>query len=306
MKKWMVLMLAVGFVLTASFSAQADVILPWIVKSPTVSTIVSVINTNNPDPIHLRYFVKPGDTDYTSPCKEEDFYLLLSENDIVVFDAANKINNGHPVYPDDRIANPKLQLGITSIDAGRGVLAIDGAAYAEAIVLELAGGAAWGYDAYDNSTETKDPFGQIIGPTEYAYLVIQPKNVFKTKLFVTPIGADNQISGKESATVYLSMDSAGNKVGFFDQDENPYSTNVKITTTCTSALDIANYANPRLPSDDEAWAYVQVRDPGAPNATTILGAAVGKLEYATSGTSIAGTTIPGATNNFIWLRSRSK
>ena len=297
MKKWMVLMLAVGFVLTASFSAQADVILPWIVKSPTVSTIVSVINTDkdpNTDPIHLKYFVKPGDTDYTSQCKEEDFYLPLSKNDIVVFDAANKINNGHPVYPDDRIANPKLQLGITSIDAGRGVLAIDGAAYAEAIVLELAGGAAWGYDAYDNSTAT-DQFGQIISPAEYAYLVIQPKNVFKTKLFVTPISANNQISGKESATVYLSMDQAGNQTGFYDQDENPYSTNVKITTTCTSALDIANYANPRLPSDDEAWAYVKV-DSGR--------AAVGKLEYAISGTSIAGTTIPGATNNFIWLRSR--
>ncbi|MGO9614743.1 MAG: hypothetical protein ACLPX5_17150, partial [Dissulfurispiraceae bacterium] len=77
--------------------AKADAILfPWIVKSPTISTLVSVVNTAeqvggnqalNNAVLHYQYWGKDGSTGQTDSCSEFDFNRPTSKDDIVMFDA---------------------------------------------------------------------------------------------------------------------------------------------------------------------------------------------------------------------------
>src|SRR5208337_4918953 len=84
--------------------AKADVIMfPWIVKSPTISTLVSVVNTaeavggadslNNPV-LHYQYWGKDGSTGQTDVCNDVHFERPTSKDDIVMFDAAGNMNSG--------------------------------------------------------------------------------------------------------------------------------------------------------------------------------------------------------------------
>jgi hypothetical protein len=367
MKKWMVLMLAVGFVLTASFSAQADsVLLPWIVKNNTVSTIVTLVNTANPDPtndekvrFHLMYWYKASTQNLPNErCEEVDFCVPTSFNDILVFDAAGNINRGAPLFGDTSVQGTKyttVQGDALSLpaDAPRRAFLIatneiytnescgvsrlmggEDTVYAEAMVVDIATGAAWGYDGYnprnesswldfsDNATRGTDALGQIVASDrgEYAFLTIMPPSVLTTRLFVTPVYNDMIRVGTGqhvAVAVQLYCDIGNNLGGMYDYDERCISFNTARGIVCTDGSDVSTYvssgawtifANTRA----EGWAYLFL----PPNRFVIPShninlllpttqqAAIGKLEFTVSGTSIDGTRIGGAFNNFIWLRSR--
>ncbi len=163
--------------------AKADAILfPWIVKSPTISTLVSVINTAEQvggnqalgnAVLHYQYWGKDGSTGQTDSCSEVDFSRPTSKDDIVMFDAAGNMNGGKALF--EPIANQPTNVNyananfsyIASVSA-RAFLIVDnnipqvfiddvvgsnadGTLYGEALVIDLGSGSAWGYIAYNPS-----------------------------------------------------------------------------------------------------------------------------------------------------------
>lgn len=224
-------------------NAQADQLLfPWIVKSGTVSTIISVVNTAGSNlgwnylgvdqVLHYQYWYKTQtDTgtaaSQTIPCTNQSFKRPTSKDDLVVFDASANINDGKALFGDSvRYGDASFKLS-----AGGPVRAfllvdndtpffvntstnVDGTLYGEALILELGGGAAWGYVAYNasgNSDATQqtspvimydglDPLGEVIGGNgsavepigsigigEISPVVVHAVRDVTTRFFTTPI-----------------------------------------------------------------------------------------------------------------------
>jgi len=233
--------------------AKADAIMfPWVTKSASVSTIISVVNTAGVPfegvyniagiPLQLHYqYVYKNTTDYAPDksstwlnvaCLERDFSRATSQNDIVTFDASGKINGGKPMFSDTATGIDPSLYGDARFDMGDGIpgprrayLLVDNntgflggenndnSLYGEAIVLELDGGGAWGYIAYNASggtgTSQSDPLdfsdgndllGEVINNMspgtskvvpEYAPVVLLSPNDVKTRFYVTPIDPSN-------------------------------------------------------------------------------------------------------------------
>jgi len=157
---------------------------PWIVKSPTISTLVSVINTAEQvggnqalgnAVLHYQYWGKDGSTGQTDSCSEVDFDRPTSKDDIVMFDAAGNMNGGKALF--EPIANQPTNVNyanqnfsyIATVSARAFLLVdnnipqvftdnildlasnADGTLYGEALVIDLGSGSAWGYIAYNPS-----------------------------------------------------------------------------------------------------------------------------------------------------------
>ncbi len=228
-------------------NAQADqLIFPWIVKSSAVSTIVSVVNTSGSNlgwnwqgieqRLHYQYWYKVSTANgQTETCTNQSFKRPTSKDDLVIFDASANISDGKPLFGDTaRYGDQSFKL---SADGPRRAFLIvdndtpffttyeindDGTLYGEAMVLEIAGGAAWGYIAYNPSgggettrTQTSpvvaydslDLLGEVLGNNredvepinitsttdrgEVTPVVLLPAtklgSAFVTKFFMTPI-----------------------------------------------------------------------------------------------------------------------
>jgi hypothetical protein len=183
MRKKMALSLVIALAMLLSFGAtfdqaKADAILfPWLVKSTAISSLVSVVNTAGLDPFlpgppwtHWSYFYKDDgagnpDNSQTALCQDYDFKMYTSQMDVVTVDAACNIDGGNAMFgdlnnatmggvpacinaPGDRraflIVDNNTSLFINNVT---GPTDIDGTLYGEAMILELATGAAWGYQA---------------------------------------------------------------------------------------------------------------------------------------------------------------
>jgi hypothetical protein len=244
------LLLSLGVVVK---DAKADAIMfPWVTKSNSVSTIISVVNTAGvpvagvysvmgiPLQLHYQYIYK-NTTDYSAEkastwlntsCLERDFSRPTSQNDIVTFDAAGKINGGKPMFSDvatgidaslysgerfdmgDGIPGPRrAYLLVDNNNAALSNNGNDDSLYGEAIVMELDGGGAWGYIAYNASggegvsqsdpvafSDGYDLLGEVINNRapfdapevvpEYSPVVLLSPNDVKTRFYVTPISAN--------------------------------------------------------------------------------------------------------------------
>ncbi|MCX7822205.1 MAG: hypothetical protein N2260_02025 [Syntrophobacterales bacterium] len=355
MKKWMALVLAVGFILTASFSAQADsVLLPWVVKDSSISTIVTVVNTFDPTPMkvrfHLMYWYKLStDNKSTEACEEVNFCVPTSFNDIIVFDAAGNFNGGSPLFGDTAVQGTKyttvqgtsLALPVTGprrayliitneaytneVCGAAAVVGQEDSIYAEAMVVDIKNGAAWGYDGYnprntnitaplwwanfaDNATVVTDALGQIVASDkgEFAFLTIMPPDVgITTKLFVTPVGPSMFTNGgtyRVISKLYCDIPTLG---GMFDYDERCISFDTAKEVVCTDASTIDQYVSSGAwtifrNTKAEGWAYLFLPAQGASTRQ----AAIGKLEYSVGAASFDGNRIAAAINNFIWVRGR--
>lgn len=220
-------------------NAQADQLLfPWILKSQAVSTIVSVVNTAGSNlgwnylgidqQLHYQYWYKISTANgQTETCTNQSFKRSTSKDDLVIFDAAANINDGKPLFGDTaRYSDLSFKL---SADGPRRAFLIvdndtpfftndgdnvDGTLYGEAMLVELAGGAAWGYIAYNasgisgatqqtspvymydgldllgevlgNNGAATEPLNQI-GQGEVTPIVLLPANVGTTRFFMTPV-----------------------------------------------------------------------------------------------------------------------
>src|SRR5208283_3120409 len=176
--------------------AKADVIMfPWIVKSPTISTLVSVINTAEQvggnqalgnAVLHYQYWGKDGSTGQTDSCSEVDFDRPTSKDDIVMFDAAGNMNGGKALF--EPIANQPTNVNYANANfsyiatvSARAFLLVDnnipqvftdnildlasnadGTLYGEALVIDLGSGSAWGYIAYNASGGVRESSGTAV------------------------------------------------------------------------------------------------------------------------------------------------
>lgn len=337
--------LVVAFLLSFSVvvkDAKADAILyPWIVKNKgTVSTLISVVNTAG-DPsadfdyqLHYQYWAK----EWTGPgsqlglCEHLSFKRPTSKDDIVTFDAAGFINDGKPLFNDStpyggqsfslptrRPVEP-VERGFLIVDNNTPALVakgvnLDGTLYGEAMVLEIAGGAAWGYIAYNsddgvagNQTDPVcfedglDSLGEVIGTTEMTQTVLLPPDVGIARFFMTPIDKSvvcNQRKGDITSSVQLVYRSNGVTYGgIYDNNENPIDFGKVKYIKCTSADNLEELMT------DDAYAYFRNTGGQGWSYIKVYGndMVIGKLEFTTTGVTIDGTAIPGTLNNFVWLR----
>jgi hypothetical protein len=179
----MAMLLSFGVALN---QANADSILfPWIVKSNAISTLISVVNTASVDPLlppfvgtaqtHWSYFYKDDgnggvNNSQTASCQDLNFKMTTSAMDVVTVDAAGNIHGGMPMFGDlNNILSGGVSAALSAPGDRRAFLIVDnntpyltvqnwnadGTLYGEAMVLELASGAAWGYVAYNSG----GPFG---------------------------------------------------------------------------------------------------------------------------------------------------
>jgi hypothetical protein len=159
--------------------ANADSILfPWIIKSHSVSTLVSVVNTTaGGDPdfdelLHMEYWYK--DENGTNPdgpdginaldnnCASYNFKVLTSRDDMFTFDASGNLNDGEPLFGDTNNNADRLDLPVpaprraylivdnnTANNYAALGLNVDDTLYGEAMIIELLTGSTFEYEAYN-------------------------------------------------------------------------------------------------------------------------------------------------------------
>ena len=163
-----------------SVSQSDEIFFPYIVRSPTVTSVVSVVNIEpsgaspTAQQLHYVYFHKSGAdaTSNTASCIELNFRRRTSSNDIQTFDVGTRFaqDNLGVLFNDPSINNNYLGAnlsysGLAGIgatpDQSRAFLLVDnndtvggssvqGSLYGEAVLLDFAAGAAWGYRAYNS------------------------------------------------------------------------------------------------------------------------------------------------------------
>lgn len=277
--------------------AKADAILfPWVTKSTSVSTLITVVNTAGiaapgvysvsgiPLLLHYEYHYKAStDNVQTEVCNEYDFTRPTSKDDIVTFDAAGNINGGKPLFNDN--AN-NIPYGPSGFDMGVGVAGprrayllvdnntgalsgntgvppltspvnYDGTLYGEAMVLEMNGGSAWGYIAYNPSgggaeegksnpndsvdfSNSREMLGEVLANVERPAseiidigidaderipMALMPPDLMKTRMFMTPV--DSGYGTFTTDNSIRSTDDAAN--GIANQRKNNINTAVTLT-----------------------------------------------------------------------------
>lgn len=177
-------------------TVQADEILfPYVVASPTVTTLISTINYADidfgfggglvaPEKLHYKYWYKNGDDaeDNTATCAEVNKSLPSSANDVVTFDAGGLFADDNLNILFEKAAdaqNVNYGTGTFALLKGvtkpvRAFLIVDNNEFVnfnqtfyrtsdslsgEAIVLEFQSGAAWGYAAYNAAGRYNAPDG---------------------------------------------------------------------------------------------------------------------------------------------------
>lgn len=168
--------------------AQADAIFfPYLIASPTVTTILSVIDEGNPATpaakMHYRYYYKKdagsAAANRVSGCKEADYPNWSSPNDVVTFDISNHFGagangvlfegaNGGPygdfaIFRNSTIRANAVFDNDLDFSFGRNVTG-------EAFIVEFDNGSVWGYGAY-NAAEilTFTPPSTVRAANEYDF-----------------------------------------------------------------------------------------------------------------------------------------
>ncbi|MFD2113642.1 hypothetical protein [Thiorhodococcus fuscus] len=332
---------------------------PVMTRSPTVATIVSVVNKDPQGVVNLNYFTKSADL--ASPCIDEGIKQVSASgraNDMLTFDASGVFlssEGGGPLFNDPQTLAPYggVQFSTTNTGLARGFLIVDdgddtseggtGAdLYGEAIMLELSGGAAFGYQALNPGQDAAYTPGAMLGNwgglTAFlgeildfglgmgsAGVTLMPPSEWTTRFFVTPVadGAGTATSQRDcetcSVSIYLSPDQAGTLAGVFDRDtvmrSEPFAPAALPTSAknvvCTGAVDMTDILPQSVVnqiSSQGGWGYVQIR-PGT-SGHVEDSATVMKLEFnlvngsATSTISPDGfTSFTGTVNNGVWLRN---
>jgi hypothetical protein len=152
---------------------------PWVIKSDTVTTLISVVNTSQslseacglvgpfiiPGTLHWEYFYKESTAnDQTEICIEHNFESTTSKDDMVTFDVAGVFNSGLALF-NDFGSDPQFVADFTlPVDNPRRAFLLvdnntdgyvdfetndDGTIFGEAMIIERGSGAAVGYIAYN-------------------------------------------------------------------------------------------------------------------------------------------------------------
>ena len=258
--KGKVFILSLGALLTmGAFSlARADTLLfPVLaVNQPNVTTIVSVINNASPSSTHLTYTYRYKDTfvsglpNITGACSAASVTRSTYTRDLVSFDASGTLNSGNALFGDTDtygggFALPgtgarRAYLLVTHSNAAGVPQTVGNFTLAgEAIVMDIVGGAAWGYKAINDTTHEDFTFDSAgvqtsLSGTGFRYFSFFPPNEWTTRFFVTPIGAAMDSANLEATVRLSSLIHVINRTGF----EFSF-TPIDVTPKCTAAIDLS-------------------------------------------------------------------
>lgn len=259
MKRKVFILTLVVLLATGAFSlAGADTLLfPVVaVNQPNVTTIVSVVNSADPSSTHLTYTYRYKDTtvgglpNITGACSTASVTRSTYYKDLVSFDASGTLNSGNALFGDTDTYGGAFALPGTG--ARRAYLLVTHSNAAgvpqtaptsfslsgEAIIMDIVGGAAWGYKAINDTAHQDYTFTTgvqtSLSGTEFRTFSFFPPNEWTTRFFVTPIGA-NMDSANIEATVRLSsIVHVLNRNGF----EFVF-TPIDVIPKCTAAIDLS-------------------------------------------------------------------
>lgn len=273
---------------------------PHVVFSPSVTTVVSVINSDTsvttPDDLHYIFWYKdidPASSD-TPPnlraCDEVNVFLPTSPNDIQSIDLGNVFGAttlgvlfNDPSFNNDWAgAGRSFALAAaTGVSPLRGYLVVDNSDTAgenisgDALVLEYTNGAAWGYFA---KTDENDDFSDDgIPDGDSAQVSAKPFEEVTTAFMTTPVGPLMADVGDYAAELELTIQGFGGAGVMYDRDENPVSGSIPQEVVCVGRVEAADLVTSGAATflPDGGWSNLQVN--ALDDATT--GAVVYQLEY---------------------------
>lgn len=246
--------------------ARADTLLfPVLAVNPgNVTTIVSVINNASPSSTHLTYTYRYKDTfvsglpNITGACSAVSVTRNTYVGDLVSFDASGSLNGGNALFGDSDtygggFALPgtgprRAYLLVTHSNAGGVPQTVTGglpsvlpaiSLAGEAIVMDIVGGAAWGYKAINDTTRQNYTFDSAgvqtaLNGSLYRNFSFFPPNEWTTRFFVTPIGADMDSANLEATVRLSTLVHVFNRTGFEFSFTPP-----DVVPKCTAAVDLS-------------------------------------------------------------------
>jgi hypothetical protein len=319
-----VLAVLVCFVLTfGAFSiAKADTILfPVIaVNQPNVTTIVSVFNLTGTTSSHLHYIYRDKASlvgslpNYTGSCGSQSFTRNTLDSDLVSFDASGVFNGGNALFNDPNTYNGAFSMSgtgarrayllVTNSNAsGTRVDVGDNQALGgEAIIMDIATGAAWGYRAINDTAREDYTFTQAGVVTaiqgyglDCKWFSFFPPNEWTTKLFVTPIGSN--MNSANIATTFslwnLDFDGLITRGGTVVNSSNI------LDVTCTGVVSLVDMLDATaLAAVQNIGGWTWICEESFTNPIIVY-----KLEYVVSNPTYGGTNNNGyllSTGDYAW------
>lgn len=309
---YLLIMCILGF--TARTVNGDTLLFPVIaVNPPNVTTVVSVV-TRPGIPVsvtHLKYIYRYKDTyvgsapNHDGVCSSQSFVRPTYAGDLVSFDASGSLGAGDALFNDtDSYGGGGFALGgsgprrayllVTHADSAGSPINVSNYInlYGEAIVMDIAYGAAWGYKAINDDTRedytfksTDDGGGIMNCLPGHAYssrrVAFFPPDEWTTRFFVTPIGS-NMDTANLSATVNFFTSALG---GIYDRIGTQVTTATSITkeVVCTGAVDLSELMDASMYANIEysgGWTWFEVS-----SGTAV----VYKLEYVVDDSTYGGT-----------------
>ena len=253
-------------------SAHADsIFFPQVINSPSVTTVVSVVNAggaeNNydaagvawgsgagPQYLHYRYYSKPltgyRAVDNKSVCTEYNDYLTTSPNDIQTIDLGGQFDDGtlgvlfnDPSILNNWVASNRDFAVARNLNPSRGYLVVDNAATqaetlaGEAFVFEFASGAAWGYQAYQNPGDDPGEGGEFdyvdVATAQNTRVNLLPFDEFTTAFLATAVNYKSTPTTIDGVVrPVFTVDPAGMVPEF----ENKYAATLALRTATSAVL----------------------------------------------------------------------
>lgn len=304
--------IAFGVALAAgTMAAHADsIFFPYVVKGGSVTTVINVIDTGTAgnyydasgnagtggNRLHYTLVNKAGAAalDNGAVCGEVNYFLPSSPFDLQTIDlgahfsvAADKgvlfndpgVNNNWKPAVSGSLTYAMAQAAAAG-SAVRGYLVVDNRGTdsiadlaGEAFVFEFGGGAAWGYQAFQQVGESVTSGGEFVYGSNSVLAIRGNRNAVSfmplaettTRFFVTPVGAVSGTSNHPNTnsqygglTTNVAL-ATGTGVAY-DRDENLVSGTVPATVTCVGAVDVASLMSVGAAAvlDKGGWGYLNV------------------------------------------------
>jgi hypothetical protein len=282
------------------------------VNQPNVTTLVTVINEYPGSATHLKFIYRYKDTfigsspNHNGTCAAVSFLRPSAAKDLISFDASGSMNGGDAMFGDTNSYGGGFALGLSG--PRRAYLLVTHADSSgnpvtttyeygiggEAVIMDIAYGAAWGYRAVNDKLDedydfvNADSSGGVYSAipangNNYRRVAFLPPDEWTTKFFVTPIG-----NAMDSANLSADIHFAGDYV--YDRMGNKYTfaSPSPQSVTCTTAINLEDLIDSTTYSSIEStggWGMFAVSGTGDVIAY--------KLEYVVDNATYGGTNNNG-------------